>query len=119
MKRTHSHSHSHSPTIKNEFGQDPLAKRVKQEGAGAAAALTPALVAVKQEIGAHSGQPAVHPSGVLPAQAPVGNIETVETQLAELRQLVQSKEEQIEILQKQNQEIPQLKRKIKELEKRY
>ncbi len=122
MKRTHSHSHSHShsPTIKNEFGQDPLAKRVKQEGAGAAAALTPALVAVKKEIGAHSGQPAVHPSGVLPAQVPVGNTQTVEAQLAELRQLVHSQGQQLQSqsqqLQSQSQQIESQKHKITELE---
>ena len=113
MKRTHSHSHSHSPTIKNEVVQEPLAKRVKQEGAGAAAALTPALVAVKQEMGAHSGQPAVHPSGVLPAHVPVGN--------AELRQLVQSQGKQLQSqsqqLQSQSNQIELQKSKIKELEK--
>ena len=114
MKRTH----SQSPTIKHEVGQEPLAKRVKQEGAGAAAALRPVLVAVKQEIGAHSGQPAVHPSGVLPAQVqrgkPVGLV-TLQ-QFDELAQMVQSQAQQIKSLQKQNQEIPRLKHKINEVD---
>ena len=110
MKRTH----SQSPTIKNEVGHEPLAKRVKQEGAGAgavaAAALMPALVAVKQEIGADSVQHAVH----------FGNTQTLETQLAELRQLVQSQgkqlesqSQQIKLLETENQKF---KRKINELE---
>ena len=118
MKRTH----SQSPTIKNEVGHEPLAKRVKQEGAGAAAALMPALVAVKQEMGGHSGQPAVHPSGVLPAQVPVGNEQGVVTleQFAELRQLVQSQGKQLQSqsqqLQSQSNQIESQKSKINELE---
>ena len=103
----------HSPTIKQEVGHAPLAKRFKQEGAVAAAALMPALVAVKQEMGAVPVQPAVHPSGVLPAQVPDGNAQTVDVQLAELRQLVQSQGKQ---LQSQAQQIESQKRKINELE---
>ena len=106
-----------SPTIKQEVR---LAQRVKQEGggagsgAGAATALMPALVAVKQEMGADSGQPAVNPAGVLPAQVPVGNTQTVEAQLAELRQLVQSQGKQ---LQSQAQQIESQKHEINVLKK--
>ena len=118
MKRTH----SQSPTIKNEVGHEPLAKRVKQEGAGAAAALTPALVAVKQEIGAHSGQPAVHPAGVLPAQLQRGKPLGLASlqQFDELAQMVQSLEQKVDVqaqqLQSQSNQIESQKRKINELE---
>ena len=108
MKRTH----PQSPTIKNEVGQEPLAKRVKQEGAGAGAvaatALMPALVAVKKEIGSDSVQHAVH----------FGNTQTLEAQLAELRQLVQTQGKQLQSqqLQFQSNQMASQKRKINELE---